>query len=311
MSITSRRLISWSCLRFIFPFLDAIKISLCQLRKGRPSYLLVIFTSNICVKRFHFPNASRVWILRLLFYNFAITVLTFRDWRPFSLKCPLLDALRNNLTHRYWDGVCLFWASPVIPLIKVFHLPLIWRLRSLAFFSLSLSITSLRLISCNCFKLILPLLDAFKISLCHLGRVLDSWKFLTLTSVSCTSLFHLPAASKLLSLLCYSFNFEMTYLMCIDCIPFSLKWPLLLALRTSLTHLCCVGECLFWPAPKTPRINVFHLPLIWRLRSLAFFSFSLSITSLRFISCNCFKFNLPLLDATRISLCHLWRVLDS
>ena len=193
----------------------------------------------------------------------------------------------------------------------MFHLPLIFRLLSLASFSLSLSITSLRFISCICFRLILPLLDAFRISLCHLGSVLDSRKLFILTSISWTSLFHLPAASRLLSLLFYSFNFEITYLICIDCIPFSLKCPLLLALRTSLTHLCYVGEFLFWLVPKTPLIKVFHLPLIWRLRSLACFSLSLSIISLRFNSCICFKLSIPLLDAIRISLCHLLRVLDS
>ena len=171
--------------------------------------------------------------------------------------------------------------------------------------------TSLRLISCICFKLILPLLDALSISLCHLGSVLDSWKFLILTSISCTRRFHLPAASRLLSLFCLSFNFEITYLRCIDYSPLSLKKPLLLALRTSLTHRCWTGECLFWAVPKTPLIKVFHLPLIWRLRILSYFALSFLITSLRLSSYIYFKLILPLLDAIRISLCHLLRVTDS
>lgn len=109
---------------------------------------------------------------------------------------------------------------PKMPLYNVFHLPLILIILIFSSFSLSWSMTSLKSRFYNVLRFRIPFLDATRINLCHLFKVLDSIMFLTLTNKSCASLFHLPAASKALSFYYFSFKVYTMFLILILSIPF-------------------------------------------------------------------------------------------
>lgn len=62
--------------------------------------------------------------------------------------------------------------------------------------------TVLKSKSCNPLRLIIPFLEAMRINLCHLFKLLDSEAFFALNNKSLVSLFHLPAISRDL-IFCY------------------------------------------------------------------------------------------------------------